>query len=62
MAPAQQQLTAAARGRGTLVVERGEGEGGQEELPLHAYVRTYGTYVRTLSLSLSLSVAFAVQA
>ena len=39
------------------MVERGEGEGGQEELPLHTYVRTYGTYVRTLSLSLSLSLS-----
>ena len=40
------------------MVERGEGEGGQEELPLHTYVRTYGTYVRyvrTYALSLSLS-------
>ena len=62
MAPAQQQLTAAARGRGTLVVERGEGEGGQEELPLHTYVRAYVRYVRTYVRSLSLSLAFAVQA
>ena len=37
------------------MVERGEGEGGQEELPLHTYVRTYGTYVRTYALSLPLS-------
>ena len=38
------------------MVERGEGEGGQEELPLHTYVRTYVRYVRTYALSLPLSL------
>ena len=39
------------------MVERGEGEGGQEELPLHTYVRAYVRYVRTYVRSLSLSLS-----